>query len=238
QVGTSELRLDLRLRADCPWVELVASVNWQQRHEVLRLEVPLARKAVRLAADTSGGVIERPALPYTLQERERWEVPVISWWASQTAAPGGGLAVLLDGPQGVDASPERMGISLLRGATWPDPSGDQGRHRLRVALLPLQGGWAQSGLPQASIAFREPGWHGPIRGAESRSWLPALPSQLCPVALRSGPDGAVLRLLNPGASRCSWAPGDGWQLKSDADPIESVELGPGELVELQLLQSS
>ncbi len=238
QVGTSELRLDLRLRADCPWVELVASVNWQQRHEVLRLEVPLARKAVRLAADTSGGVIERPALPYTPQERERWEVPVISWLASQSAAPGGGLAVLLDGPQGVDASPERMGISLLRGATWPDPSGDQGRHRFRVALLPLQGGWAQSGVPQASIAFREPGWHGPIRGAKSRSWLPALPRQLCPVALRSGPDGAMLRLLNPGASRCTWTPGDGWQMGSDSDRMESVELGPGELVELQLFQSS
>ena len=238
QVGTSELRLDLRLRADCPWIELVASVNWQQRHELLRLEVPLAQKAVRLAADTSGGVIERPALPQTQRERERWEVPVISWFASQSAAPGGGLAVLLDGPQGVDASPERLGMSLLRGATWPDPSGDQGRHRMRVALHPLQGGWAQAGVPQASIAFREPGWHGPLRGATSHRWLPALPKQLCPIALRPGPDGARLRLLNPGASRCRWFPGDGWQLRRGGVLSDAVVLGPGELVELQLLQSS
>ena len=238
QVGTSELRLDLRLRADCPWIELVASVNWQQRHELLRLEVPLAQKAVRLAADTSGGVIERPALPQTQRERERWEVPVISWFASQSAAPGGGLAVLLDGPQGVDASSVRLGMSLLRGATWPDPSGDQGRHRLRVALLPLQGGWAQAGVHQASIAFREPGWHGPLRGAMSRRWLPALPTQLCPVALRPGASGARLRLLNPGASRCRWLPGNGWQLRRDGDLSDAVVLDPGELVELQLLQSS
>ena len=238
QVGTSELRLDLRLRADCPWIELVASVNWQQRHELLRLEVPLAQKAVRVAADTSGGVIERPALPQTQRERERWEVPVISWFASQSAAPGGGLAVLLDGPQGVDASPERLGMSLLRGATWPDPSGDQGRHRMRVALHPLQGGWAQAGVPQASIAFREPGWHGPLRGATSRRWLPALPKQLCPIALGSWPDGARMRLLNPGASRCSWFPGDGWQLRRGGVLSDAVVLGPGELVELQLLQSS
>ena len=238
QVGTSELRLDLRLRADCPWIELVASVNWQQRHELLRLEVPLAQKAVRVAADTSGGVIERPALPQTQRERERWEVPVISWFASQSAAPGGGLAVLLDGPQGVDASPERLGMSLLRGATWPDPSGDQGRHRMRVALHPLQGGWAQTGVPQASIAFREPGWHGPLRGAISRRWLPALPKQLCPIALGSWPDGARMRLLNPGASRCRWFPGDGWQLRRGGVLSDAVVLGPGELVELQLLQSS
>ena len=238
QVGTSELRLDLRLRADCPWIELVASVNWQQRHELLRLEVPLAQKAVRVAADTSGGVIERPALPQTQRERERWEVPVISWFASQSAAPGGGLAVLLDGPQGVDASPERLGMSLLRGATWPDPSGDQGRHRMRVALHPLQGGWAQAGVPQASIAFREPGWHGPLRGATSHRWLPALPKQLCPIALGSWPDGARMRLLNPGASRCRWFPGDGWQLRRGGVLSDAVVLGPGELVELQLLQSS
>ena len=237
-VGTSELRLDLRLRADCPWIELVASVNWQQRHELLRLELPLAQAAVRLAADTSGGVIERPASPHTDREQERWEVPVISWFASQSAAPGGGLAVLLDGPQGVDASPEHLGMSLLRGATWPDPSADRGRHRFRIALLPLQGGWAQAGVPQASIAFREPGWLGPLAGARTRVWLPALPLQLCPVALKPAPDGCRLQLLNPGASRCRWIPGDGWKVGRDGVLSDAVVMAPGELAELQLLQSS
>ena len=112
QLGTSELRLDLRFRADCPWLELIASVDWRQRHELLRLELDLAKGAVRFAADTSGGVIERPAQPRTARERERWEVPVVSWLASQSAAPGGGLAVLLEGAQGVDAVVDRLGVSL------------------------------------------------------------------------------------------------------------------------------
>ena len=116
QLGTSELRLDLRFRADCPWLELIASVDWRQRHELLRLELDLAKGAVRFAADTSGGVIERPAQPRTAREQERWEVPVVSWLASQSAAPGGGLAVLLEGAQGVDAVVDRLGVSLLGGA--------------------------------------------------------------------------------------------------------------------------
>ena len=33
--------LDLRLKADCPWLELMVSVDWRQRHELLRLERPL-----------------------------------------------------------------------------------------------------------------------------------------------------------------------------------------------------
>ena len=238
RLGASELRLDMRIRADCPWLELVARVDWRQRHELLRLELPLRQGALRWAADTSGGVIERPARPRTGRERERWEAPVISWMASQAAAPGGGLAVLLDGPQGVDAAVDRLGVSLLRGPTWPDPSGDEGQHRFRLALLPLAEGWLQAAVPQAAIAFREPGWHGPCPGAESRCWLPPLPQQLCPIALTSGPGGLALKVLNPGASRCRWKPGDDWLVGRDDALNNDVVLAPGELAELRLVQSS
>ena len=238
RIGSSELRLDLRMHADVPWLELLASVDWSQRHELLRLEFSLARQAVRLAADTSGGVIERPARPCTPQEEARWEVPVISWVASQSSAPGGGLALLLDGPQGVDGTPDRLGVSLLRGATWPDPSADEGHQRMRLALMPVQGSWVQAGVPQAAIAFREPGWHGPVQRADSRSWLPPLPLQLTPIGISPGPSQARVRVLNPGASRCTWRPGGGWRVgRQQPDQVE-ITLKPGELVELVVTQSS
>ena len=198
QLGTSELRLDLRFRADCPWLELIASVDWKQRHELLRLELDLAKGAVRFAADTSGGVIERPAQARTAPERERWEVPVVSWLASQAAAPGGGLAVLLDGAQGVDAAADRLGVSLLRGPTWPDPGADAGRHRFRFALLPLQGGWAQAGVPQAAIASGA-GMAGPD-GRGCIAPVDATPSTSSSVPLPSSPGtrGCWSRCSTPG----------------------------------------
>ena len=240
RVGLSALRLDLRLRADAPWLELICSIDWQQRHELLRLDVPLAQPAVRLAADTSGGVLERPAKAETEREQSRWEVPVISWLASQSRAPGGGLAVLLDGPQGVDGTEERMGVSLLRGPTWPDPSADQGWHRQRLALMPIAADWAKAGVPQAAIAFREPGWWGPLSAAEDADLLPALPQDLVPLSLHHRADGMSLRLLNPGSRRCVWRPGPGWRLGRSQDPqwSEFVTLRPGELTELILIQSS
>ena len=160
--GLSKVRLDLLLQADSPWIEAQLSVHWQQTHELLRLELPLKSPAVRWAADTSGGVIERPAQAFTPFEQERWEVPVISWLAAEAEAPGGGLAVLLDGPQGVDASAKHLGVSLLRGPTWPDPSADHGWHRHRLAFMPALLGWNRSGVAQAAIRFREPGWMGPV----------------------------------------------------------------------------
>ncbi|MGB0352244.1 MAG: alpha-mannosidase, partial [Synechococcus sp.] len=239
QLGASCMRLDLRLKADTPWLELICGIDWRQTHELLRLELPLATPAVRIAADTSGGVIERPAAPMTAREQARWEVPVISWFASQSAAPGGGMAVLLDGPQGVDWSSDRLGISLLRGPTWPDPSADQGWHRQRLALMPFAGSWSDAGVSQAAIAFREPGWCADLP-AEQRQWFPSLPLPLTPVALERHADGCVLKLLNSGSARCRWTPGAGWRVRREADSMaaSAVVITPGELVSLVVDQSS
>ena len=239
QLGASCMRLDLRLKADTPWLELICGIDWRQTHELLRLELPLATPAVRIAADTSGGVIERPAAPMTAREQARWEVPVISWFASQSAAPGGGMAVLLDGPQGVDWSSDRLGISLLRGPTWPDPSADQGWHRQRLALMPFAGSWSDAGVSQAAIAFREPGWCADLP-AEQRQWFPSLPLQLTPVALERHADACLLKLLNAGSARCRWTPGSGWKVRREADSsaADAVVIAPGELVSLVIDQSS
>jgi alpha-mannosidase len=207
RAGQSALRLDVQLRAGCPWLELSLSVDWRQQHELLRLELPLAQASSRYAADTSGGVLERPAQACTPREQARWEVPAISWIASQ--GQGGGLAVLLDGPQGVSAQPDQLGISLLRAPTWPDPSADNGYQRLRLALLPCPGGWRQAGVPHQAVRFREPVWLRPQQPGDRQVEPPqmALPSglrlgnaALQLVGLRPDPEGetgvAVLTVQN------------------------------------------
>ncbi|MFZ9826104.1 MAG: alpha-mannosidase [Vulcanococcus sp.] len=167
--GVSALRLDVQLRANSPYLECHLQVDWRQRHELLRLEIPLAQAAVRYAADTAGGVLERPAQPSNAREEARWEVPVISWVATQAAPAQGGLALLLDGPQGVSVQPELLGASLLRAPTWPDPSADNGLQRLRLALLPCPEGWSAAEVPLWAQQFREPLWLRPaLRHHEQR----------------------------------------------------------------------
>ena len=75
------------------------------------MELPLLHPGRRWAADTSGGVIERPLGPLTAREQERWEVPVISWAAclGDGDQGAGGMAVVLDGPQGVGAGRDSLG---------------------------------------------------------------------------------------------------------------------------------
>ena len=149
------------------------------------------------------------------------------------------MAVLLDGPQGVDWSSGRLGISLLRGPTWPDPSADQGWHRQRLALMPFAGSWSDAGVSQATIAFREPGW-GAALPAELRQWFPSLPLPLTPVALVRDGDDCRLKLLNAGSARCRWTPGAGWSVRRESDftDADAVVIAPGELVSLVMDQSS
>jgi len=225
--GRSALRLDVQLRAACPSLELQLQVDWRQRHELLRLEIPLAQPAVRVAADTAGGVLERPAQPATPRERARWEVPVVSWLASQAGPGMGGLAVLLDGPQGVSGEAARLGVSLLRAPTWPDPSADNGLQRLRLALMPCGQGWRQQAVPQAAARFREPPWLRPAPGAV----VPELPvggpfggDAVQLIALRPldepGAASITLQNLSPQRQRLCWPAG--WQVQWDDEPLTQV----------------
>jgi len=241
RVGSSAGRFDLRVAADCSWVDCSVSVQWMQRHELLRLEIPLLQSACRLAADTSGGVIERPACGLNPQEQVRWEVPVISWLASQNAGPGGGLAVLLDGPQGVDGGEGHLGVSLMRGPTWPDPGADQGWIRQRMALMPIASDWWSAGVPQAAIAFREPGHLRTMAlDCDHTQLLPPVSKALVPISVMPDADGMLVRLINPGSARCHWTPGGRWMVSHPltTKPASTVCLGPGELAELRLRQSS
>lgn len=230
--GTSPVRVDGRLLAGSPWFELVVRFHWTQRHELLRLEVPLAARACRWAADAPGGVLERPTSPSNPREQSRWEVPAVSWIASVQGGAGEGLALLLDGPQGASAGPEGLGLSLLRAPTWPDPGADNGDHRLRLALMPATGGWRRAGVPQEACRFREPLWMRPgLLGTPGEAW-PPLPSQEEDVQVvglqRLARDGAdvVLTLHNLGPCRRRLRLGDPWQVVEELDGLHEP-LNPG-----------
>jgi alpha-mannosidase len=225
--GASPVRLEGRLLAGQPWLELVLSLDWRQRHELLRLEIPLASPAVRWAADTPAGVLERPAVLRTERERARWEVAALAWLASVGPAGGGGLAVLLDGAQGVDATAERLGVSLLRAPTWPDPGADNGFQRLRLALMPCGEGWRQAQVPLQARRLREPLWCHPVDPAVADLPLPAWPPlapDLALVSLRASADGSgdlVVALQNEGPCRRRFDPGPGWVLLARLDGLDA-----------------
>ncbi len=244
--GGSSVRLDVRLLAGSPWLELVVALQWRQRHELLQLELPLAQPACRWACDTSGGVIERAAVARTAAEQARWEVAAIAWTAAVAgpeAAETPDLAVLLDGPQGVSATEERLSVSLLRAPTWPDPGADNGWQRQRLALMPCPGGWRAAAVPAQARRWREPLWRRPLLAPPhgGGALLPPLPPDLELVQLRPCPDRPgqlLLAVQNLGPCRRRLELGDPWRLLDRQDgmgrPLSPPLDDPGELGPWQL----
>ena len=109
--------------------------------------------------------------------------------------------------------------------------------------MPVSEGWCRAGVPQAALAFREPGWCRPAVLQARQQLMPPLPLGLVPVAV-AAPDPALedeagkglrLRLLNPGARRQLWRP-QGWSLRQgDGALVDAITFKPGELAEVELV---
>ena len=170
--GQSRIGMVVCLAAGSPYVEVRLSVHWRQAHELLSLEGELAQPGGRWAADTAGGVIERPVQLRTARERSRWHCAVVGWMA--LLQQQGGMAVLLDGPQGIHVQDQRLSVALLRGATWPDPAADRGWWRQRLGLMPFDGGWCENHVPAAVDHLRWPLWLRPAQRPErtGQLWFP------------------------------------------------------------------
>jgi alpha-mannosidase len=114
--------------------------------------------------------------------------------------------------------------------------------------MPALLGWNRSGVAQAAIQFREPGWIGPVALEQRWQGLPALPIGLVPISIRPakgagfGNEAVQIELLNPGPARQRWSPGSDWRLKCTKSNQQKTfwEAQPGELntVILENVQSS
>ncbi|MXX08114.1 MAG: alpha-mannosidase [Synechococcus sp. SB0667_bin_8] len=226
--GQSRISMVVCLAAGSPYLELRLSIHWRQAHELLSLDGDLAQPVQRWAADTAGGVIERPARPRTAREQSRWHCAVVSWMA--LLQQQGGLAVLLDGPQGIHAQDDHLSVALLRGTTWPDPGADRGWWRHRIGLMPLDGGWCGNHVPAAADHLRWPLWLRPLPLAQGHEparqlWFPWPESAQRLLELRPAADGRPSRLslqqLAPWRGRLAW-------LKSFTD-MEPKPLQPWEI---------
>jgi alpha-mannosidase len=67
-----------------------------------------------------------------------------------------GLALLNDGKYGHSCHGTVMGLSLLRGTTFPDPDADLGIHEFTYSLMPHRGDWQAAGVDHEAEALNNP----------------------------------------------------------------------------------
>jgi alpha-mannosidase len=152
-LGKSGISMAVSLHEGEPFLRVALAIDWRERHTLLRCEHWVALAAEDVRYGTPHGTIARSVRADTPAQRAAFEVPGQRFAA--ILDPGAvGFALFARDTYGWSARALhkggiRLGHSLLRGATWPDPQADLGVQQIEYALVPYKG---------ASIGALEKTW--------------------------------------------------------------------------------
>jgi alpha-mannosidase len=142
--GNSTIRQDLVCHADTPRVDFATLVDWQEKHQLLKVAFELEVLADFARHEIQYGFVERPTRRNYPQDRARFEVCAHKW--TDLSETNFGVALLNDGKYGVDVLGGDLRLSLVKGGTHPDPRGDAGLHPVTFSLLPHAGPFSASAV--------------------------------------------------------------------------------------------
>ncbi len=139
---------DVQVYARIPRVDVRVSIDWQERNLMVKATIPTALQSPKATFEIPFGVISRP----TTGE----EVPALKWMDLTDESEQFGLSLLNDSRYGCDVKENTMRLSLIRGATYPDPEADLGHHELAYSLYPHQGTWKEAATFRRGLEFNNP----------------------------------------------------------------------------------
>jgi alpha-mannosidase len=195
-----EIVQDYRLTARSRRFEIATKVRWHGRRRLLRAIFPLMIHTHEVWSETAFGAVARPNHRNTPWDQARFEIPVHRW--ADLSEPGYGVSLLNNGKYGYSAHENVLGISLLRGAIYPDPYADEGNHEFLYALYPHAGDWRNGTVREAE----EMQWPLRLTSSSGSSWPPLFrfsDESLRLASLKKAEDSEtiILRLYEPHGGR-------------------------------------
>jgi alpha-mannosidase len=156
--GDSLLKLDFLLGAGEPFVTIIGRVDWRERFKALKLAFPVPYRADTWTAEIPYGTVARAT--------NGDEEPIQQWM--DLSAEGRGLAIANDSKYSASAEPGELRQTILRSPPYalhtPYTSDvldqhawtDQGPQEFRLALVPHDGDWRQSGVIEVARQLNRP----------------------------------------------------------------------------------
>jgi alpha-mannosidase len=195
----------IRLDAGAQHLEFETTVDWRERKTLLKVMFPVACRAANATYETMFGAIERPTHANTDADAAKYEVPGQRW--SDLSEPDFGVSLLSDVRHGYSTFGNQLALTLLRGATMPDPQADIGRHTMRYAIYPHAGDWRAADTVGCGLRFARPVlWvKGRPRAPLRQSLLRASPRNVIIDTIKPAEDGEglVVRLYESAGVRAA-----------------------------------
>ena len=142
-----DLQQDIIFYHDNARIDFVTNVDWQERNKVMRVYFPTTVHAPYYTSEVGFGAFDRPSVPNSKLEQAKFEVAAHRWL--DLSESNYGVALLNDSKYGHSVQYDTIGMTMLRGTTWPAEDADLGMHRFTYSLFPHMGHWSHAGVARA-----------------------------------------------------------------------------------------
>ena len=140
----STLTQVISLRRGARRIEFATTVDWQERHKLLKVSFPANIHASAAIHEIQFGHLRRPNHGSRPYDADRFEVPQLKW--SALAEENRGVAILNDSKYGISVNGNCLNLTLLKSAVAPDMTADRGTQTFTYALYAWNGSLAESNV--------------------------------------------------------------------------------------------
>jgi alpha-mannosidase len=150
----STMTQEISLRRGSRRVEFKTTIDWQERHKLLKVAFPVTVHANEALHEIQFGHIARPNHRSRPFDEDRFEVANHKWTA--LAESSRGFAVLNDSKYGVNVLHNSINLTLLKSALAPDMEADLGIQTFTYAVYPWAGTFADSPVVNEGYELNAP----------------------------------------------------------------------------------
>lgn len=137
----SVITQEMKVYAHSRRIDYSTHVDWHERQQLLKVAFPVAVRATEATYDIQFGNVKRPTHWNTSWDYARFETVGHQW--ADLSERGYGVSLLNDCKYGYDIKDNVLRLSLIKSATNPDETADQGEHLFTYSLLPHEGDWVR-----------------------------------------------------------------------------------------------
>jgi alpha-mannosidase len=229
-----------RLNANARRLDIETHIDWHERRVLLRTLTPAAVRARFASFECAYGLIERPTHRNTSWEQAMFEA--VAHRFVDLSEPGFGLALLNNAKYGHSVRDNVLGMSLVRGAIYPDLLADEGEQRFAYALYPHGGELISSGVRAEAEALNQPLLSRQASGLAEAEIRPlsfhGAPAALSALKVAEDGDGLILRVYEPHGARGPFSveTPPGWRLDGPLNLMEDpfVRAGAEDLMPFEV----
>ncbi|MGC9521281.1 MAG: alpha-mannosidase [Anaerolineae bacterium] len=154
KLHNSVMSQEISLRRDSQRLDFKTTIDWQERHKLLKVAFPVNIHANEATHEIQFGYIERPNHRSRPFDADRFEVVNHKW--SALVQGNGGVAVLNDCKYGVNVLDKAIKLTLLKAPLAPDMHADLGVQEFTYALYVWDGAFADSDVVREGYDLNAP----------------------------------------------------------------------------------